>query len=340
MSPRVEARGRAASGSTKLFDVSDSADATPERIAANDAVVAYGVHETDADRSSLAVTDRDRGLWLLGADRLDVLHRWQLGAEAIGSHAVRAGDRVALISESDAVVLMDADGRRLWRHRHPAWNQGGFQTGCAWFDNEGTPFAVVPASDYDGCEIVALSARDGAPTHRASISTAPAGMHALHQQDDWVGLSVGEGQDGAYAWWCRPHARQLEVIEGGWTDEVLFDADAAGTRILTTPHVTGPIRIRSFPRLEVLREIEPPPAYAWDFSACFVGAWIVARAYADDGGDDEILVAIDPVDRITTLTPTEAPICPGPGGSWISTGSRGITRWRLTASQGRALPCR
>jgi hypothetical protein len=317
------------SRSAKLCGVLDPS-ATLERVAANDAVVAYGVHETDADRSSFAVTDRDRGLYLLGADRLEILHRWQLGPEAIGAHAVRAIDRIALISESDAVVLMDADGRPLWRHRHPAWKHGGFDTGCVWFDDDGTPFAVVPASDYKSCEIVALSARDGTPTHRMAIPTAPAGIQALHQRGGWVGLSVGEGQDGAYAWWSRLHAGRLEVIDGGWTDEVLFDADAAGSRILTTPHATGAIKIRSFPRLEVLREIGPPPAYTWDFYACFAGAWIVARAHSDDG-DDEILVAIDPSDRITTLTRTDAPICPGPGGGWISTGSRGIERWQLTA---------
>lgn len=62
-----------------LYGVSDGGSATLERIAANDAVVAYGVHETDAGRSYLAVTDRDRGLWLLGADRLEILHRWELG---------------------------------------------------------------------------------------------------------------------------------------------------------------------------------------------------------------------------------------------------------------------
>ncbi|MDA0171833.1 hypothetical protein OJ998_22225 [Solirubrobacter taibaiensis] len=135
-----------------------SADAcgSLERIAVNEAVVAYGVRGTDGDRSCLAVTDRDHGLYLLGSDRLDVLHRWRLGAEAIGSHAVRVTDRVALISESAAVVLLDADGRPVWRHRHPAWKQGDFESGCAWFDEEGTPFAVVPASDYSGCEVVAL----------------------------------------------------------------------------------------------------------------------------------------------------------------------------------------
>jgi hypothetical protein len=103
-----------------------------------------------------------------------------------------------------------------------------------------------------------------------------------------------------------------------------------GTRILTTPHETGAIKIRSFPRLEILREIQPPPAHEWDFYACFAGAWVIARAH-DDDSVNEILVAIDPVDRITTLTRTEAPIFPGPGGCWISTGSRGIARWRLTA---------
>jgi hypothetical protein len=300
-----------------------------ERIAVNEAVIAYGVHETDADRSALAVTDRDRGLYLLGADRLEILHRWRLGTEAIGGHAVRASDRVALISGSDAVELMDADGRRRWRHRHPSWKQGDFETGCAWFDHEGTPFAVVPASDYSGCEIVALSARDGSPTHRAPISTAPAGIQARHQRGGWVGLDVGEGPDAVYAWWSRLHAGRLDVIEGGWTDEVLVDADMAGTRILTTPHLTeDAIKVRSFPRLEVLRTIEPPPAYWWDFYACFAGAWIVARAHNED--DDEILAAIDPANRITILTRTEAAICPGPQGSWIAAGTQGIARWQLT----------
>ena len=110
---------------------------------------------------------------------------------------------------------------------------------------------------------------------------------------------------------------------------MLFDADAAGTRILTTPHDEGAIRVRSFPELEVLREIQPPPEYAWDFYACFSGEWIVARAH-DEDGEDEVLVAIDPEDRIEILTRTEAPICPGPGGSWISTGSRAIERWQLS----------
>jgi hypothetical protein len=314
-------------------DAGVSADACGplERLAVNAAVVAYGVRETDGERSCLAVTDRDHGLYLLAGDRLDVLHRWRLGAEAIGSHAVRVSDRVALISESAAVVLLDADGRPVWRHRHPAWKQGDFASGCAWFDERGTPFAVVPASDYSGCEVVALSARDGLPTARVSISAAPAGIEALHQRAGWTGLSVGEGQDGAYAWWARLRAGRLELIEGAWADEVLFDADPAGTRVITTPHANGAevIKVRSFPRLEVLREIEPPPGYRWDFYACFVGASIVARAHNPDD-DDEVLVAIDPDDRVSMLARTEDPICPGPTGSWISSGSDGIARWQLT----------
>jgi hypothetical protein len=203
---------------------------------------------------------------------------------------------------------------------------------CCWTRAVGQCGATgIPPSDYSGSEVVALSARDGSPVARASISTAPAGIEALHQRAGWTGLSVGEGQDGAYAWWVRLRAGQLELIDGGWTDEVLFDSDPAGTRIITTPHATGAdaIKVRSFPRLEVLRAIEPPPGFWWDFYACFVGAWIVARAHNPDD-NDEVLVAIDPDDRISVLARTEDPICPGLAGSWISSGSNGIARWQLT----------
>src|SRR5262249_45302604 len=159
----------------------------------------------------LAVTDREHGLWLLAADDLAVHHRWQLRPEAIGSHGIRAADRTVLVSGTDTVELLDADGRRVWRYPHLPWKHGGHEAGCAWFDADGRAFAVVPAPDYDGCEITALSARDGTPTQRVPIPTAPAGVDALHHASGWVGLSVGEGQDGAYAWWARIDDDALEV---------------------------------------------------------------------------------------------------------------------------------
>jgi hypothetical protein len=59
-----------------------------------------------------------------------------------------------------------------------------------------------------------------------------------------------------------------------------------------------------------VREIEPPPAAAWDFYACFVGEHVVAKTIPDE--DDETLVVIDSRDAITTLARSEHPIIPGP----------------------------
>ena len=275
----------------------------------------------------ITVTDRSHRLWQLDARDLSVLRRWQLDDSAVGSHGIRPADQVALVSGRAEVTILDHAGDRLWSLKHPPW-EGDFEGGAAWFDAEGRPFAVVP-SPSSSCEIVHLDVRTGKPLHLAAVSMAPAGVHALHHANGWVGLTVGEGQDGAYTWWVRLTGEGIELIRAPWDDEVLFDVDATGNRILTTPHDDGPIRIRSFPQLTMLRELLPPAGYAWDYYACLIGEVVVARAHEKDG-DDGILVAVDDEGTLTTLAQTHDSIHPGPDGSWFASTDEGIERWCLS----------
>jgi hypothetical protein len=84
----------------------------------------------------------------------------------------------------------------------------------------------------------------------------------VHHRDGWVGLSTEEKwEEGSQTWWVRSHAKpsaDFDVIEADWNDWYLTDVDRSGTRILTTSVDDGPILVRSFPGLDVIRTIEPP----------------------------------------------------------------------------------
>lgn len=298
------------------------------RVAVNHSFVPFGVHAADVRRSAFAVSDRHGSLRLLDGDSLRLRREWHVGDGATGTHAVRTGDEVALVSGIDTVTLLDPHGETLWRFRHEApWQHGGFERGCAWFDAGGEPFAMVPRPAYDGCDVVHLDRRDGRPLERVAIDTDPAGSEAIHHPDGRVGLSVGEGQDGVYAWWTRLGAHGIELTAAPWDDEALFDVDPAGAHVLTTPHSEGPLRVRAFPGLDVVREIAPPAGLWWDFYACFAGEHIVARTHSD--ADEELLVAVDARSAIETLEETGDPMVPGPDASWLKITPNGIERWVL-----------
>jgi hypothetical protein len=295
------------------------------RVAVNRDVVARGVYLADHDRSSLVVTDRGGGLWHVDARHLQVRSRHQLGGDAKGAHAVRPADGAALLSGGSAVSLLDRSGIPVWTMRHLPWDD--YASGAAWFDRNGRPFALVP-SPGGPCDVVQLDESTGSVLRLAPVPTAPSGLHAIHHPDGWVGLSVGEGQDGAFAWWVRLGDDRLEVVGAPWDDEVLIDVDPNGTRILTTPHEDGPIKIRSFPDLAVVRELDPPSGHGWDFDACFAGDHVVAKAVEWDA-ETEVVMAIDPDRGRSELVRSPAWISPGPDASWITSGPDGLERWSL-----------
>jgi hypothetical protein len=290
----------------------------------------------DSARSSFTVPSGDR-LLALDAD-LNVLAEWPAGPLNRGSHATSPGRGLALISGPGEVRLLDRAGQVLWHHAHAPWS-GAFESGCTWFDHAGEPHAVVPPPDhYDGCLVRRFDLESGQVVAEAPIEAAPAGIEPLHHPDGWVGLSEGEGQDAAKAWWVRSRldnsgAAELDILDAGWRDWILADVDPAGTRIITLPHVsrddTGPLLVRSFPGLDIIQSFDLPGDHGWFFNARFSGDLIIAPMLSYEG-DDERLAAIDGSGTFHDLGKWDGSILQAADRTWLSVTRTRIRRYRAT----------
>jgi hypothetical protein len=295
------------------------------------------VSANDAARSSFTVRTGDS---LVALDQsLRVLGQWPVDPRHRAQHATCPARGLALISGPDEVRLLDHAGRACWRYPHPPWT-GAFESGCAWFGKAGQPHAVVPAASYDHCLVLCLDLGSGQPLAQARIDARPAGIVPVHHPDGWVGLSEGEGQDAAQAWWVRSAGQpsgqvQIEVLPAGWDDWVLSDVHPSGTKIITTPHRMGPLVVRSFPGLKTLRAFGPPREEEfWDFTAFFAGTMIVNALL----GREERVVAIDRYSRIDDLDESEGGWrIPAAGGTWL-TATRTTLRHRKIVNSDEEIP--
>lgn len=107
---------------------------------------------------------------------------------------------------------------------------------------------------------------------------------------------------------------------------MLSDVDQSGTRVITTPHVRGPLAVRSFPGLDPLWEIDPPDdEHGWDFTACFAGDIVIGRLI----GLNERLVAIGPDDMIRELGHEGDWLIPSADDSWLTATGTELRRMRM-----------
>ena len=286
----------------------------------------------DAARSSFTAQAGD-SLIALGPG-LDVLGRWPVDPQHRGHHATCPDRGLALISGRDEVRLVDHTGRVRWRYPHPPW-EGAFESGCTWFDAAGQPHAVIPDASYDHCLVVCLDLDSGQPRAESAIRARPAGISTVYHPDGWVGLSEGEGQDAAQAWWVRsvshsPGEMSIEVLDGGWKSWIFIDVDPSGSKVITTPHMGGPILVRSFPSLEIVRSIEPPPGESWIERAFFAGEMIVGGF----GAQEDRFVAISERGRIIDLDQPEARyLVPADHGTWMAVTQTVIRRCQMTGRE-------
>ncbi|HVF14246.1 MAG TPA: hypothetical protein VM942_06570 [Acidimicrobiales bacterium] len=286
-----------------------------------------GVVANDARRTTFTVRTGS-SLFALSGDDLSVLAAWSVDPRSRGLHATWPSKGFALESGPDSVVLRHQRGP-AWSAVHPPWD-GDFESGCTWFDAAGRPLAVVPSDDYDGCLVVALSRAHGRVVAEATIATAPAGIVPVHHRDGWVGLSVGEGQDAARVWWVRlgtdPARPALEVIDAGWDDAVLADVHPSGSLVVTAPHNTGPLMIRTFPDLQTVQRVAAPTAGTfWDLTACFAGKQLVARL----SGEPQATVAVLGDGKLEPLDVGDGWLVPAAGRTWLTVEPGRIRRWRL-----------
>jgi hypothetical protein len=288
----------------------------------------------DSARSSFTVVSGD-ALLALNPD-LNVLSRWPLRPGEQKWHASSPDRGLALISGRSEVRLLGEAGQTIWAYPHNTWAY--YEAGCTWFDSAGQPYAVIPAF-HGYCWVTRFGLQTGAPVAMTSIRAEPAGIVPVHHHDGWVGLSEGEGQDAARAWWVRSAdppggPARIELIDAGWDDWVLSDVHQSGRTIITTTHRTGPLAVRSFPGLQVLLSVDPPrPAGhgGWDFTACFVGDGMIVSKLL---GHDERIAAIDLNGEVHDLgEQEEGELIPAAHGTWLSATRTTIRRCRLVEQQ-------
>jgi hypothetical protein len=286
----------------------------------------------DAARSSYTVRVGN-SLLALSPD-LKELGRWPAELPRHrGSHAACPATGLALISGPEDVRLIDQTGRVRWHHPHPPWT-GAFESGCTWFDAAGQPHAVVPDASYGHCLVARFDLDSGQLLAASPIPARPAGIEVIHHPDGWTGLSEGEGQDAVQAWWVRsastPSGQTSIDILGHLKSWIFADVDPAGSKIITTPHLgDGPILVRSFPSLEIVRVIQPAEGQSWTEMAFFAGDLIVAGLQQQDG-----FVAISQRGRIMDLDQADALyLWPANEGSWLAFTETTIRRCRMTGSE-------
>ncbi|CAL9340016.1 hypothetical protein SUDANB105_00250 [Streptomyces sp. enrichment culture] len=182
-----------------------------------------------------------------GAVRWEVRHGCWYGAcrEMHRSFDEYADDRDHLYPERGSAAF-SPDGRLVWAHVRGPLSEGS--------PHDGTP--------DDGAldEWLVLDARDGRVLARADARSAAAGsVHVPHPDPAQMGLSIGEGQDGAPLRWGRWDGERLTVDHFEDQDLVLMDVSPSGDRLLTVDHDQE--------RLAVLRTEDGSALGWWDAEA-------------------------------------------------------------------------
>ncbi|MFB7332770.1 hypothetical protein ACFC00_14090 [Streptomyces adustus] len=161
-----------------------------------------------------------------------------------GSHAVAPDADLAVFTGRDAVRAVDAEGSVRWEVRHGGWPHP--DRGSAAFSPDGRlvwahvrgPLLDAGEPDPDAVdEWLVLDAVDGRVLARADAQAAAAGsVHVPHPDPARMGLSIGEGQDGAPLRWGHFDGERLAVAYFEGQDLVLLDVNPSGSRFLTVDH--------------------------------------------------------------------------------------------------------
>lgn len=173
-------------------------------------------------------------------------------------HWVTPDLKRAALSERDHVAMIDSDGREVWQTHHHSWGNSDSESGSCWISPDGRMvWATVPSPDGPD-EWWVLDARDGRVIGKAPLECHAAGSHPVpHPDGIHIGLSVGEGQDGAEVYWGH-WAGEPRVIRLNARDRVLCAVRPDGRHYLATPHGCGSglLTVHAFPGGEVRARLD------------------------------------------------------------------------------------
>ncbi|MFE7068941.1 hypothetical protein ACFU96_02450 [Streptomyces sp. NPDC057620] len=262
-----------------------------------------------------------------------------------GHCAVSPAGDLAVFAGPHALRVVDRAGNLRWEVRHRCWaGCAGHESfaeyadqrdhryvgsGSAGFSADGTlvwahirgPLALDRGRGAD--EWLIMAVQDGTVLARAATHTAAEGSdHVGHPDPGQMGLTIGEGQDGAPLRWGRWDGRTLAIDSFSDEDRVLLAVSPTGDRLLTVTHDQDTLALHRVTDGTVeaslsAAELPPHPAPPTEQSETFEGDETQAFFDYEGGFADEDTVIVGTVESDEEF---------GTGRHWLID----ATRMRLT----------
>jgi hypothetical protein len=131
-----------------------------------------------------------------------------------------------------------------------------------------------------------------------------------HPDGEWIGIGIGEGQDGSNIYWGRitssANTGQLELQQLSDTSRVLVDIHASGATFLTTPQEQNVVQLHAFPSGVVVAELanDLNDEEFFDFDACYIDEQY-ALLKVTNGEDDSFRYEVVDANTLKLLGPLE-----------------------------------
>ena len=179
------------------------------------------------------------------------------------------------------------------------------------------------------------------------LEVAAAGCEPVSNPDEQtIGLSIGEGQDGSLIRWVRAHRDRIELRFGPDENRVLVAVHPDGGEYLTTPHSGSAdtlVRHR-FADDQPIEKLAAADVFGseegWDLSAGYLTDSLILASSFETGWDSgrHVLVQRAPLRLLGEVVyPGDGP----PGwsvrpqqGTWLTVNDHGVHRWILAGPAG------
>jgi len=269
-----------------------------------------------------------------------------------GVHAVSNDLSLVALSLQHRVLLLDGRGQQLASFPHQPWGMGAPDSGCCVFSPCGRYlWATVPTwpegSWMANDELWLIDLASLSVVDRRKLDVCAAGSTPVqHPDGHTVGLSIGEGQDGAAIRWARADRGRIGVRFAPGDDRCLAAVHPDGQEYLTTPHSNDRLQALARHRFADDRPIERLASAAafglsewWGHAAGYLTTELILAATS--GGMRHLLVQRAPLRLLgEVIYPNVGELVDPEGqprswpvaahqGTWLTRSSQGLQRWML-----------